>query len=323
MSTPPTSDFSATRNFGLDVVRASAILMVLISHARQVLVNPDDALALTFGGWFGVELFFALSGFLIGTILIRLFEKGPTAGSLGRFWFRRWMRTLPAYFFILMFYWVWFGRVQPSDFVLLQWPLNQNQGVVAVSWSLAVEEWFYILFPIAALIATTLTKKHGFLFSIAVAVTAPVLFRVYQLHAEHVAIAFRLNPFRFDGMAYGVLAAYLLSREKFRTLALQHWRLVALAAALLFLADFWRHNGVRMGFPLPFPIPLWHRNVTSYTVSGICAALIVVVFYLKFPPLGKYQLELLPTLATLATVYIYGTFSCSVILSRRLLTTGA
>jgi peptidoglycan/LPS O-acetylase OafA/YrhL len=51
------SDFSKDRNFGLDVVRATAIIMVLISHARQALMEPDTGLALTFGGWFGVELF--------------------------------------------------------------------------------------------------------------------------------------------------------------------------------------------------------------------------------------------------------------------------
>ena len=153
------SDFSKTRNFGLDCVRAIAIFMVLLSHARQAFTDPDIGLPLTFGGWFGVELFFALSGFLIGTILIKLFNNGATQSRLGRFWFRRWMRTLPSYFFILIFYWMFFGQVQYSDFILLQWPINHNQGVVPVSWSLAVEEWFYIIFPIGALFSTAIFKK--------------------------------------------------------------------------------------------------------------------------------------------------------------------
>lgn len=281
------SDFSANRNFGLDVVRASAILMVLVSHARQALVDPEAGLALTFGGWFGVELFFALSGFLIGTILIRLFDAGPTASSLGRFWFRRWMRTIPAYFFILVIYWLWFGKIQASDFILLQWPINHNQGTVPVSWSLAVEEWFYLLFPLLALIGTMTLKKGGLLFAILVAIIFPLLWRILQFGTGQDALAVRVNPFRFDGMAYGVLAAYLLSKDNVRIAFVRYWHFLALAAAVTFLADFWRYNGVRLNLPYSYHSPAWHNQITSFTVSGVSAALIVISFYLRSPHTGR------------------------------------
>lgn len=281
------SDFSRKRIFGLDVVRSFAIVMVLISHARQALVDPDSGLVLTFGGWFGVELFFALSGFLIGTILIKLFTRRISPSRMGRFWFRRWMRTLPAYFFLLIIYWGVFGQVQFSDFILLQWPINHNQGVIPVSWSLAVEEWFYIIFPLTASASAALFRKRGMLVAIMVSIAIPLFFRVYQYNFGMDGMAIRVNPFRFDGMAYGVLAAYLMTKPTVRAAFEKNWLTIAFAAALLFTLDFLRYNGARIGFPLPFRIPAWHDNITSYMASGLCAALIVIIFYLHSPHIGK------------------------------------
>lgn len=298
------SDFSEKRSFGLDAVRATAIVVVLISHARQALVDPDSGLALTFGGWFGVELFFALSGFLIGTILIRLFDKGATPAGLGRFWFRRWMRTLPAYFFILLFYWVVFGKVQFSDFILLQWPISHNGRVIPVSWSLAVEEWFYVLFPVAALIATAIFKKHGMIVAIIAAISLPFLFRAYQFSAGYNATEIRLNPFRFDGMAYGVLAAYLIAMKSVRQ-ALEHrWLTVSIVAFMLLLTDFLRYNGARIGIPMPFAIPVWHHHVTAYTVSGVCAAMIVVALYLRRADFGVRFSAVVTYISKVGIIYL-------------------
>lgn len=281
------SDFSPRRNFGLDLVRAIAILIVLISHARQSLQDPDSGLALTYGGWFGVELFFALSGFLIGTILIRLFGDGVSARSLGRFWVRRWMRTLPAYFFILAFYWIAFGSFQASDLFLLQWPIDGNQGIVPVSWSLAVEEWFYILFPLAVLLCAVLFGKRAMGIAIVAFILAPLLYRSFQYSTGLDPMSIRVNPFRFDGMAYGVAAAYVMSIKGWRDSIERYWHLAAATAFLLLAFDFLRYNGARLGVPLPFQIPSWHHQVTAYTVSGVCAALIVVALYLRSPNVGR------------------------------------
>ncbi|MEJ5899644.1 acyltransferase family protein [Ochrobactrum teleogrylli] len=279
------SDFSETRNFGLDIVRAAAITMVLISHARQALVSPDNNMALTFGGWFGVELFFALSGLLIGSILIKMFNQGVTGYSFGRFWFRRWMRTLPAYFFILLFFWIVYGRVQFSDFILLQWPINHNQGVVPVSWSLAVEEWFYILFPLGALAASCFFKKRGMLIAILAAILIPIVVRVHQHYAGSEPISIRVNPFRFDGMAYGVLIAYLIQIKRVRDTFQQLWPLLVIVACLLFAADLYRYSGSLLGLPTPM-LPRWYHDVAGYIVTGLSAASIVLVFYFRRPSLG-------------------------------------
>lgn len=63
------------RNFGLDVIRASAIILVLIAHIRYFFVHSySDDNAFIVSGFLGVELFFVLSGFLIGQIVLKDFE---------------------------------------------------------------------------------------------------------------------------------------------------------------------------------------------------------------------------------------------------------
>src|SRR5688572_4697894 len=83
------------RKIGLDLPRALAITLVLVSH----FVKRCEIL-----GFYGVELFFALSGFLIGGILYRDLAASPgwTFPRVKHFWFRRWWRTLPNYYLFLI-----------------------------------------------------------------------------------------------------------------------------------------------------------------------------------------------------------------------------
>ncbi|MFL6588990.1 MAG: acyltransferase family protein, partial [Chthoniobacterales bacterium] len=92
------------RVFGLDLLRAVAILMVVCAHGFVVLY-PHFGEPLGFfghGGFYGVELFFVLSGFLIGQILIRKGADLARAGNVAFFYTRRWFRTLPLFFLFLV-----------------------------------------------------------------------------------------------------------------------------------------------------------------------------------------------------------------------------
>src|SRR5690349_1477199 len=85
------------RVFGLDLLRALAILFVVASHGTslmpKLLHQVMDHIILD-----GVSIFFVLSGFLIGGILLRTFERhGVTVRVAIDFWIRRWFRTLPTY----------------------------------------------------------------------------------------------------------------------------------------------------------------------------------------------------------------------------------
>src|SRR5947207_12604591 len=98
MTTHPTA-----RVFGLDLLRAAAITMVICAHGFVVLY-PHFGEPLGFfghGGFYGVELFFVLSGFLIGQILIRAGADLAQGGNVAFFYTRRWFRTLPLFFLFL------------------------------------------------------------------------------------------------------------------------------------------------------------------------------------------------------------------------------
>ncbi|RED48429.1 peptidoglycan/LPS O-acetylase OafA/YrhL [Seonamhaeicola aphaedonensis] len=104
----------------------------------------------------GVEIFFVLSGFLIGGILLRLFKNGNfTKKAMLHFWLRRWFRTLPLYFLMLLVnitVALIIGLSLPQDlwkyFFFLQNFAKHHIPFFPESWSLSVEEYAYILAPI-------------------------------------------------------------------------------------------------------------------------------------------------------------------------------
>ncbi|STD04226.1 acyltransferase family protein [Chryseobacterium carnipullorum] len=94
-------ELSLNRIFGLDILRFFAITTVIISHGRFIFSEKVDRF-FTYITFDGVTIFFVLSGFLIGGILIKQLENNtPRFSLLLDFWVKRWFRTLPAYFLIL------------------------------------------------------------------------------------------------------------------------------------------------------------------------------------------------------------------------------
>jgi peptidoglycan/LPS O-acetylase OafA/YrhL len=92
------------RNFGLDIVRSFAISLVLFNHIFSNTFKIDMGIW-WYLAYLGVDIFFALSGFLIGTILIRICESNNGTLPLTQtklFLIRRWFRTVPLYIIMLL-----------------------------------------------------------------------------------------------------------------------------------------------------------------------------------------------------------------------------
>ncbi|HEV2805948.1 MAG TPA: acyltransferase [Chthoniobacterales bacterium] len=215
---------SAGRVFGLDLLRAAAIMMVVCAHGFVVLY-PHFGEPLGFfghGGFYGVELFFVLSGFLIGQILIRTGPDLGAAGNVAYFYVRRWFRTLPLFFLFLIVN-VVFERLFRAHAVGAGEALSHgfflrnltgfHMTFFPESWSLAIEEWFYLLFPAALWLGLKLTKRFETVFlsaafsflafsTIARLVAAPDPAANWSEEMRMVVI------YRFDALMLGMLGAW-------------------------------------------------------------------------------------------------------------------
>lgn len=218
-----------SRVFGLDLMRCIAIINVVIVHAGWAYEKIGSIPFKLIGG---VELFFVLSGYLIGSILLRLFleEQSYNLKTISRFWVRRWFRTLPNYYLILLLniLVVYFGVIC-EDFTQFNWRFLlflQNfstyfQGFFWESWSLSVEEWFYFLFPLI-LAATYLVASHSRISKRYIILSTIILFALASLllriaFASHFDVdaywyevrIHKVVIYHFDGIALGLLGAYL------------------------------------------------------------------------------------------------------------------
>lgn len=155
--------------FGLDILRAIAILFVLFGHSFQHSVLPLWIKHFGAFGSIGVEIFFILSGFLIGGIILKLLDKDKFHSyfDITDFWKRRWMRTLPMYIITLLAFlrFDYHGShsltYHPEYWLFLQnfaWPIPDD--FFTLSWSLTIEEHFYLWFPIVFFIMIKFFSKR-------------------------------------------------------------------------------------------------------------------------------------------------------------------
>ena len=209
---------ATSRVFGLDFTRALAISLVLFTHASFFLapLEPNfDPLFMV--GYLGVDLFFALSGFLIGGILID--SAAPGTAWVGRFWVRRWLRTLPNYYLFLLiniaiYRWMegqWPNALSYVFFVQnLAWP---HPVFFPEAWSLALEEVFYLFAPLSMLALLPFIRRRwqtvvvlGAALALALALRT---FYVIDANPDWHEGVRKISLIRLDAIGYGVLAVYL------------------------------------------------------------------------------------------------------------------
>ena len=146
-----------SRLVSLDILRALAIFLVLGRHfvlGSDITDKWYGTLLVVWrrGGWAGVDLFFVLSGFLVSGLLFREYLQYRSI-SITRFYVRRGLRIYPPFYFFLLIclFWKWsFTGELSAKSVLIEVFFLQSylRGVWSHTWSLAVEEHFYILLPV-------------------------------------------------------------------------------------------------------------------------------------------------------------------------------
>jgi len=285
------------RIFGLDLLRFAAIISVLLAHSTFALFNENPILQI--GGFLGVEFFFVLSGMLIGTIIIKTHIKDSvtTFSSMKVFWVRRWFRTLPNYYLMFVVYLILafasknhpniHGLKWASYLVFLQNATRpETNSFFGVAWSLCIEEWFYILFPVLLILMQVFFKKKpvSLLATLLVFIIMPLTGRVILSFTGNIEweSGFRKMLFlRLDSIAIGVLGAFI------RHYFINFWNkykntLLVLGCILLvssFVISYYEHASNYSGQQLKAGRVDLFVNTAFFTLIDISIALFLPALY--------------------------------------------
>ena len=253
----------------IDGLRALAVIPVIFFHAGFQVFS---------GGFVGVDVFFVISGYLITTIIISDIEN--KSFSLANFWARRARRILPALFFVMLacipFAFMWMLPVEMKSFSssliavslflsnILFW---QESGYFAATadekpllhtWSLAIEEQYYVLFPIFLLFAWRLGKNKVF---IMIVILATISFLLSEWGWRNKPNAnFYFAPTRAWELFAGSVAAFITQNES----AQKNNALSLLGASAIIFSIFY-YDGT-----MPYP--------SYYTLVPVIGSVLVLLY---------------------------------------------
>jgi peptidoglycan/LPS O-acetylase OafA/YrhL len=227
LSPPIASDRTVGRVLELDGLRGLAILMVVVWHyfiSAPELEGRLHWMLVPFSQtWSGVDLFFVLSGFLISNILLNV---RSSTHFFTTFYVRRFFRIVPIYFVLLLLAMV-MRHYLPEMFsgyeIIPQWAYflfvpniamamvySHGAGILGISWSLGVEEQFYLLLPACV---RGLTERALYRAALC-AIPAAVLLRSACLN-NLFALQYQM-PCRIDALALGILCGAVLKNQRLR-----------------------------------------------------------------------------------------------------------
>jgi len=296
----------STRLQGLDTLRAVAIGLVYVYHYMVFASHAPTFGVLSKVGWIGVDLFFALSGYLIGNQILRAIQS-DVGFSIKTFYARRFLRTLPNYYVVLaLFVFVPLmraGATLPPVWKFLTFTQNINLQVGTAfshAWSLCVEEQFYLILPAAALLVASRKQavRWGWLLVLATVLGGMVL-RAWLWPqtvvdgevdwGRYYALIY-YSPFcRFDELLAGVVMAMVANFHPAAWARLARYGVVTLIVGLLGISAvsycFLDDASSRM------------FAIFGYPVLAFSFALLVVSALSPNSPLARFRV---PGAATLA-----------------------
>ncbi len=298
-------NYNSNRLHGLDHLRAIAILLVMIFHYGRGIPSWLEPIKQI--GWTGVDLFFVLSGYLIGFQLLKEY-KDKNGIDFRRFYLKRFFRIIPAYIAVLIMYYslsdLREGSGLPPLWRFLTFTQNigldaQTQNSFSHAWSLCIEEQFYLLLPISIILLFKSGFQKSTPYLIIGLIVLGFIFRIYNWH-EHVQpfidngnrrqmfLGFVEKVYypsynRMDGLIIGVCIAVVFNfRPKIKEYLIQHGNKVLLLGFGLFMIaykvceSFISYNTAIYGFPL---ISLAYGLIVIAAISPTC---ILYKFKTKF-----------------------------------------
>ncbi len=251
----------------LDAVRGVAILLVLLHNTSMK--YPSLYLQQVFAnGWMGVDLFFVLSGLLITGILL---DTKHSPGYFTNFYARRCLRIWPLYYSVIVLMFVVVPALRPSEAQAIfdrsspwwAYPLflqnflvphlTMATGLLAVTWSLAIEEQFYLVWPWVVRYCSTARLRR---LAIVVICLSPVL----RYGLSRYGVDLYPNTFcRLDGLMAGALLAVVVRADGFRPSRYVRWAAVVLVVAV----------------PLAFALETLHARWLVFSLTSVASAAFV------------------------------------------------
>jgi peptidoglycan/LPS O-acetylase OafA/YrhL len=316
---------ATSRVLGPDLLRALAILLVMLVHL-PVEATPLQLAAIRPYGWIGVDIFFVLSGYLIGSQLMAEVARRKTV-DFKAFYLRRVFRILPAFLLVLALYALIPSlRVAPTmqpvwRFLTLtvNFGLDPRLGATFTeAWSLSVEEHFYLILPVlvvllkrratmvfvACLVATIVIGGMGLRFALWQSEVGPAA--DMQAYREALAVYLRDVYYptynRLDGLTFGVILAAIrlfkpLLWERYMPpyIALGVGGMIVTAALVIFSM---RGPFAETNLPLVFqPVP---GAVVGFPLFSAGVAAILGALLDLQPRIGRWHLPAISGIATLS-----------------------
>lgn len=260
------------RSFGIDILRTVSIAMVIFRH---------------FGfytgfnwGYFAVESLFIVSGYLIGQMLFHGYYATPVveAAALKKFMFRRWMRVFPLYYFLLLVKFILTPAIGLNIIWYFLFLQNHFYGVsfFPVTWTLGIEEWFYVLTPLIVYVFmryVSARPKHLLYLLAGIIVMITLARTVWVYHTDRPWGALTGNiPFRLDSPLIGVLLAFI--KIKYPAVFGRLNRLPVFLAGLALMGVFiWVLHIVRT--PVDRMDEFFWTRTISFTILGLLVAMML------------------------------------------------
>jgi peptidoglycan/LPS O-acetylase OafA/YrhL len=282
------------RLFGLDTLRVLAIVVVMLYHFTIFGELPLRILPVTYYGWMGVDLFFVLSGFLIGQQALKPYLMGRRL-SIAEFYRRRAYRILPAYLVVLGLYflvpgWREFPRLAPLWKFLtftMNFGFSFDRRCFSHAWSLCVEEHFYLLLPLLVVLLMRRPSVRKTVAVLASLVLFGILLRGFLVTHYPDEVWTRIyypSYTRLDGLLTGVgLAAVRTFRPAWWDSLMQRGHTLFLTGAVCVGCVIWMFHkqdlgdstdsamwGVILGFPL-LSLGLGLITASSVSENGVLA----------------------------------------------------